>query len=110
MPGLRFRVKKVSSFLHDLNRYADLVEKRGLGVYGRNVTIPKAKGRACQFTFSDLCEQVSLFSYGTTVRDTGLTDSHLVQLIISRSLRNTLPSLSTRSRFFSSRTRMKPGD
>jgi len=37
---------------------ADLVEKKGLGVYGRNVTIPKAKGRACQFTFSDLCEQV----------------------------------------------------
>jgi len=37
---------------------ADLAERRELGVYGRRVTIPKAKGRACRFTFSDLCEQV----------------------------------------------------
>lgn len=36
--------------------------RQELGVYGRRVTIPSAKGQACRFTFSDLCEQVSTFS------------------------------------------------
>jgi protein AFG1 len=37
---------------------SDDTEQRELGVYGRRVTIPSARGQACRFTFSDLCEQV----------------------------------------------------
>jgi predicted ATPase len=69
----------------------DLTETRELGVYGRRVTIPKAKGRACQFTFSDLCEQVHVFpsSFGEKRAD---TLSRWVPPIISRLLRHTRPS------------------